>query len=76
MMICMLLIDRSAVTKTQSHPGIRQDVVPGTLSFDLTPGTTDVDECTDLRVVGGQLDARTRSWLPRYVNLGLVWSLP
>lgn len=32
--------------------------------------------CTDLRVVGGQLDARTRSWLPRYVNLGLVWSLP
>jgi len=32
--------------------------------------------CTDLRVVGGQLDARTRSWLPRYVNLGLVWSVP
>lgn len=32
--------------------------------------------CTDLRVVGGQLDARPRSWLPRYVNLGLVWSLP
>jgi len=32
--------------------------------------------CTDLRVVGERLDARTRSWLPRYFNLGLVWSLP
>jgi hypothetical protein len=75
-MICMLLIDRSAVTKTQSHPGIHQDVVPGTMSRDVTPRTTDVDEYTDLRAVDGQLDVRTRSWLPRYVNLGVIWSLP
>lgn len=32
--------------------------------------------CTDLRSVGGVLRVRTRSWLPRYVNLGVVWSLP
>ena len=32
--------------------------------------------CTDLSSVGGVLRVRTRSWLPRYVNLGVVWSLP
>jgi hypothetical protein len=32
--------------------------------------------CTDLSSVGGVLRVQTRSWLPRYVNLGVVWSLP
>ena len=32
--------------------------------------------CTELSSVGGVLRVRTRSWLPRYVNLGVVWSLP
>jgi hypothetical protein len=26
--------------------------------------------------VDGMLQTRTRSWLPRYFNLGVVWSLP
>jgi hypothetical protein len=32
--------------------------------------------CTDLSSVGGELRVRTRSWLPRYLNLGVVWSVP
>ena len=32
--------------------------------------------CTDLSRVDGVLRTRTRSWLPRYFNLGVVWSLP
>lgn len=32
--------------------------------------------CTDLRLTDGRLEARTRSWLPRYINVGVVWSLP
>ncbi len=32
--------------------------------------------CTDLKLTSAGLEARTRSWLPRYLNLGLVWSLP
>lgn len=32
--------------------------------------------CTDLRLTSVGLETRTRSWLPRYLNLGVVWSLP
>jgi outer membrane receptor protein involved in Fe transport len=32
--------------------------------------------CTELSRVDGVLQTRTRSWLPRYLNLGVVWSLP
>ncbi len=32
--------------------------------------------CTDLRLLPTGLEARTRSWLPRYLNIGVVWSLP
>jgi hypothetical protein len=32
--------------------------------------------CTELSRVDGVLQTRTRSWLPRYFNLGVVWSLP
>jgi hypothetical protein len=32
--------------------------------------------CTELSRVDGMLQTRTRSWLPRYFNLGVVWSLP
>jgi hypothetical protein len=32
--------------------------------------------CTDLRIVPTGLETRTRSWLPRYLNVGAVWSLP
>jgi len=32
--------------------------------------------CTDLRLTSDGLEARTRSWLPRYLNLGVVWNLP
>ena len=32
--------------------------------------------CTDLRLTATGLETRTRSWLPRYLNIGVVWSLP
>jgi hypothetical protein len=32
--------------------------------------------CTELRLGAGRLESRTRSWLPRYANVGIVWSLP
>lgn len=32
--------------------------------------------CTDLKLTSDGLEARTRSWLPRYLNFGVVWSLP
>lgn len=32
--------------------------------------------CTDLRLTPRGVETRTRSWLPRYLNLGVLWSLP
>jgi hypothetical protein len=32
--------------------------------------------CTDLRMAPTGLETRTQSWLPRYLNVGVVWNLP